>query len=171
MADRVADRDLPVAAQHGCEGLVGRRERDDREVVAVLAEPRERGADAELDAAHGIGFVADRLLLALAEVVVRRLQQLREELFLRREVPVEDALADAERLDDVGDGGRVVAALGEEPGRAGDQLFTALPAALRELPAHPVHATRRLDRSVNTRTARRRLFTRSSKRHSFVDCL
>ena len=72
-------------------------------------EPRERRPDAELDAPHRIGFVADRLLLLLAQAVVRRLQQLGEELFLRREVPVEDALADAERLDDVGHRGRVVA--------------------------------------------------------------
>ena len=103
VADRVGDRDLAVAGEHGRERLVGRRELDDREVLAVLGEPGERGPDTELDAAHGIGLVADRrLLLALAQVVVRRLEQLGEQLLLRREVPVEDALADAERRDDVG---------------------------------------------------------------------
>ena len=50
--------------------------------------------------------------------MVRRLEQLGEQLLLRREVPVEDALADAERGDDVGDRRGVVAALGEQPGRA-----------------------------------------------------
>ena len=59
-----------------------------------------------------------RLLLALAQIVVRRLEQLGEQLLLRGEVPVEDALADAERGDDVGDRGGVVAPLGEQAGRA-----------------------------------------------------
>ena len=100
------------------------------------------GADAELDAAHRVGFVADRLLLALAQIVVRRLEQLGEELVLRREVPVEDALADAERGDDVGDRGGVVAPLGEQPGRAGDQLLPALLTSGRELAAHDLRSRR-----------------------------
>ena len=136
MADRVGDRDLAVAGEHRRERLVGRGELDDREVLAVLAEPLERRADAELDAAHRVGLVADRLLLALAQLVVRRLEQLGEQLFLRGEVPVEDALADAERGDDVGDRGGVVAPLGEEPGRARDQLLPAFLTSGRELAAH-----------------------------------
>ena len=107
-----------LRAQHRRERLVGRGELDDREVLAVLVEPLERRADPELDAAHRVGLVADRRLLALAQLVVRRLEQLGEQLVLRREVPVEDALADAERVDDVGDRGGVVAPLGEQPGRA-----------------------------------------------------
>ena len=127
VADRVGDRDLAVAGEHRRERLVGRGELDDREVLAVLGEPRERRPDAELDAADRVGLVADRLLLALAQLVVRRLEQLGEQLLLRGEVPVEDALADAERGDDVGDRRGVVAPLGEQPGRAGPSAGRAVP--------------------------------------------
>ena len=86
----------------------------------------------------GSGSVADRGLLAAAEVLVRTAEQLDEELLLAREVPVEDALADAEAGDDVGDRGGVVAALGEEPRRLAQDLRTAGPAPLRQLPRHRV---------------------------------
>ena len=56
VADRVGDRDLAVAGEHRRERLVGRGELDDREVLAVRVEPLERGADAELDAAHRVGL-------------------------------------------------------------------------------------------------------------------
>ena len=69
VADRVGDRDLPVAGEHRRERLVGGRELDDGEVLAVLGEPRERRADTELDAAHRVGNAFDGALLALAEIV------------------------------------------------------------------------------------------------------
>src|SRR5207245_11405251 len=105
-------------------------------ILAVLAEPVERAADAELDAPDGIDLVADGLLLALAQLVVRRLEQLGEQLLLRREVPVEDALADPERGHDVGHRRGVVAALGEEPCCALDQLIPPFLASGRQLAAH-----------------------------------
>src|SRR5262249_12971662 len=75
-------------------------------------------------------------LLPLAQLVVGRLQQLGEQLLLGGEVPVEDALADAEGLDDVGDRSRVVATLGEEACRAVDELVAPLAAPGRQLSAH-----------------------------------
>ena len=67
---------------------------------------------------------------------MRRLQQLDEQLFLRGEVPVEDALADAEMLNDVGDRCRVVTAFGEQRGRGRDELLAPVTASLRQLPPH-----------------------------------
>jgi hypothetical protein len=74
VTDRVVDRDLTVSREDGRERLVGRGELDDREVLAVFLEPAERRADAELDASYRILFVADGGLLALTQLVVRRLQ-------------------------------------------------------------------------------------------------
>jgi hypothetical protein len=107
-----------------------------RSSLAVLEEPLDRGADTELDAHDWVGLVADRLLLPAAKLLVRLAQDLRQQLLLRGEVPVEDALADAEALDDVGDRRRVVAALGEELGRVLHELTAAILAPLRELAAH-----------------------------------
>ena len=59
-------------------------------------EPRQRRPDAELDAPDRVGLVGDGLLLAAAQVCLRVPQDLEEQLLLRVEVPVEDALADAE---------------------------------------------------------------------------
>ncbi len=152
MPDRVGDRDLTVAGEHRRERLVGRRELDDREVLPVLGEPGKGGPDAELDAADRIVDTLDRVLLALAQVVVRRLQELGEQLLLRGEVPVEDALADAERGDDVGHRSRVIAALGEQAGGAGHQLLTPFFAPGRELAPHsPSVAVCLTARSTNRR--------------------
>src|SRR5262249_1615046 len=76
VADRVPDRDLAVAGEHRGERLVGRGELDDREVLTMLGEPCDRRPDAELDAALRVLDALDRLLLALAQRVVRGLQQL-----------------------------------------------------------------------------------------------
>ena len=56
-------------------------------------------------------------LLAPAEVASGPPEDLEEQLLLGVEVPVEDALADAEALDDLGHRGRVVAVVGERAGR------------------------------------------------------
>jgi len=64
-----------------------------------------------LDPQDRVGLVADGLLLPAAQVLVRFAQDLRQQLLLRGEVPVEDALADTEALDDVGDRRRVIAPL------------------------------------------------------------
>ena len=95
------------SARRESEALVAGRELEQREVHAVLEEPLDGGADAELDPHDRVGLVADRLLLPAAQVLVRFAQDLRQQLLLRGEVPVEDALADAEALDDVGDRRRV----------------------------------------------------------------
>ena len=91
----------------------------------MLGHPQHAGPDAELDASTGILHLVDRPLLAATEVPLRRPQDLDEQLLLRVEVPVEDALADTEAVDDVGDR-RGVVPIGREPLRGvGDQLGTA----------------------------------------------
>ena len=52
-------------------------------------------------------------LLASAQVLLGLAQDLAEQLVLGGEVPVEDALADPEAVDDLGDRGGVVAMCGE----------------------------------------------------------
>ena len=96
VAYRVGDRHLLVVAHDGREPLLGRGELDEVERIAVLVEPGHRRADTELDAGHRVGLVTDRGLLAPAEVLVRTAQDLDEQLFLAREVPVEDTLADVQ---------------------------------------------------------------------------
>src|SRR5207247_9277526 len=106
------------------------------EVLAIVQEPRDRGADAERAPQDRVGLVADRLLLPPAQILVRFAQDLRQQLLLRGEVPVEDALADAEALDDVGDRRRVVTPLGEELGGVLHELTPPVLSPLRELPPH-----------------------------------
>src|SRR5438445_727062 len=98
------------------EALFADRELEQVEELTVLLEPRHRRPDAELDATHGIGLVADGCLLSPAQLLLRVAQDLDEKLFFCREVPIEDALADAEALHDLGDGRAVVAVLGEARG-------------------------------------------------------
>src|SRR5262249_24351440 len=70
-------------------------------------------------------------------------------LFLRREVPIEDAFADAERSHDVGDRRGVVAPLCEKAGRALDELVSPFPTARRELASHlPSVAADLTDQSI-----------------------
>ena len=105
-------------------------------VVRVPVDPCQGGADAELDAAHRITFVAYGRPLCPAQVELGLTQDLDEELFLRIEVPVEDTLADAESRDEVGNRRVVVAALGEPVGGIVDQLIATLLAPGRELLGH-----------------------------------
>ena len=140
-----------LRAQHRRERLVGRGELDDREVLAVLVEPRERrrGCRARCGA-PGSASSPIACCWRLRRSWFDALSSSVSSSSFDGEVPVEDALADAERVDDVGDRGGVVAPLGEEPGRAGDQLLAALPASRRELAAHRRPALlARLDRPVN----------------------
>ena len=73
--------------------------------------------DPRLDATDGVGLVGDRLALGPAEVALGVGQDLAEELLLGGEVPVEDALAHAEAVDDVGHRGGVVALRRRTAGR------------------------------------------------------
>ena len=66
-------------------------------------------ADAELEPADRVGLVAHAVPLRPADGPLALAEDLHEELLLRLEVPVEDALADAEAVDQLGDRGRVVA--------------------------------------------------------------
>ena len=136
---------------HRREPLLGRGELDEVERAAVLVEPRHRRADAELDAPHRVGLVADRGLLAPAQVLVRAAEQLDEQLLLAREVPVEDALADAEARDDVGDRRGVVAPLGEEARRLRAGSATAGPCPAASASAASASRYERLDRAVKNR--------------------
>ena len=82
-------------------------------------------ADARLDAAYRVGLVGDGLALGAAQVALGVGQDLAEELLLGGEVPVEDPLAHAEAVDDVGDRGRVVPLGGELPGGEVEELLTS----------------------------------------------
>src|SRR5262249_31239066 len=130
------DGDVVVPPQDASKPLGARAELQEREVLAVLEEPLDRGADAELDAHDRVGLLADRLLLAPAEVLLRFTQDLRQQLLLRGEVPVEDALPHAEAHHDVGHRRRVVAPLGEQRGGVLHQLTPPVLAPLRELAPH-----------------------------------
>ena len=90
----------------------------------------------ELDAADRIVDAVDGLLLGPAQVLLGLAEDLEEELLLAGEVPVEDALADAEALHDLGHRRRVVALLGEPGGREVHQLLAALPASLGQASVH-----------------------------------
>ena len=94
------------------------------------------GPEPELDALHGVGLVGDGLLLLAAEVGLGLPQDLEEQLLLRVEVPVEDALADAQAGHDLRHRRRVVALLGEAGGRERHQLVSAVLATLGESPCH-----------------------------------
>jgi hypothetical protein len=157
VTDRVSDRDLAVAGEHGRKRLVGRGELNNCEVRPMLGEPRQRLPDPALDPLNRILDALDRMLLSLPQVVVRRLQELREQLLLGGEVPIEDALADAQCRHDVGHGCRVIAALGEKPGRHAHQLLSPFASSGRELAPHPAKRSRALDRPVNNQTSRRLL--------------
>ena len=79
------------------------RELDQLVDVAMVGRPSHRRPDTRLDTPHRIVLVRDRLLLGDPQGVLCVAQDLDEQLFLPVEVPVEDALAHAEALDDLGD--------------------------------------------------------------------
>ena len=68
VAHGVGDGDLLAPAQGRGEALLGRGELEELDQVPVLGRPGQRGPDAELDAADGIGLLADGGLLASAQV-------------------------------------------------------------------------------------------------------
>src|SRR5688572_930181 len=144
MAGDVVDGHGVVLAQHGGETFLGGGELRQVEQVPVVAEPLQRGPDAQLDPPQRVGLVTDRRLLAAPETLRRGSEDLEEEVLLRLEVPVEDALADTQRLDDLGHRRRVVAPLGEQPGRLVEDLLAAFPAALGQLALHPPKARNNL---------------------------
>jgi hypothetical protein len=144
MPGDVVDGHRVVLAQHAGEALLGGGELRQVEEVPVLPEPVQRGPDAELDAAQRVGLVADGGLLEAAEVLRGGGEDLEEEILLRLEVPVEDALADPERVDDLGHRRGVVAPLGEQAGRLVQDLLAAGPAAGGQLALHPSKARNRL---------------------------
>ncbi len=94
---------LLALADERREPFLGPGELEKDEEVAVGVQPCHRRPDARLDAADGIGLVGDGLALGPAEVALGVGQDLAQELLLGGEVPVEDALAHAEAVDDVGD--------------------------------------------------------------------
>lgn len=136
MANEVVDGDVLSPPKCGGEALFGRRELDEGDELMVLARPCERGADALLDAPDGVVLVGDGVHLRASEVLLGIAQYLEEELLLRGEVPVEDALAHAEAADDLLDGGRVVAALGEAGGGVVHQLAPSFLPPLGQPPCH-----------------------------------
>src|SRR5207237_5028580 len=112
--------------------------------VAVLLEPRQRGADAQLDALHGVGLVGDGGLLAPPQLLLRLAEDLTEQLLLGGEVPVEDTLSHAEALDDLRHRGGVVAVLGEALGGVLHELLATLETSLGQAAGHGP----KLDRAV-----------------------
>ena len=89
-----------------------------------------------LDAPDGVVLVGDGLLLCSPQRVLGVAQDFDEELFLAVEVPVEDALAHAEPLHDLGHRGGVVAVLGETGRGVVHELLPALFAPLGQPPGH-----------------------------------
>ena len=87
----------------------------------------------EADAPDGVGLVLDGLALGAAKVPLGLDQDLAEELVLRGEVPVEDALAHAEAVDDVGDRRRVIAdrAANSPAAKSSSSCRRRCPAAVR----------------------------------------
>src|SRR5207302_10519915 len=136
VASGVGHGHVLTPAQHGGEALLGGRELEELDDVAVLVEPCDRRPDAELDAVYGIGLVGDGGLLTFAQLALGVAQDLEEQLLLGREVPVEDALAHAQSLHDLGDRGGVVAVLGEAGRGVRHQLLTTFPAPLGEAAIH-----------------------------------
>ena len=104
------------------EGRLGARELEQLALPVVLGHPQHPGPDAELQAADRISVILDRTQLGPAQLLLGGAEDLDEELLLGGEVPVEDALADAEAVDDVGHRGRVVAIGGEPLGGVRDEL-------------------------------------------------
>lgn len=94
---------------------------EDRRVVEVLDGGDHhvggRGAQPLLHGCAGIGHRVEPLLLEPQHARVHLVQQ----IVLGPEVVVQRALGDTGRLDDLLDRGPVVAALGEQPGRDGQQ--------------------------------------------------
>ena len=115
---------LALADERG-EALLGPGELEQDEEMAVGVEPPHRCPDASLDAAHRVGLVGDGLALCPAEVPLRVGQDLAQQLLFGGEVPVEDALAHAEAVDDVGHRCRVVSLGGELPGCVVEQFEPA----------------------------------------------
>ena len=126
VAHDVLGRHLLALAQRRQEPLLGDRELGELVVLGVLGRPAHGGAHAELDAADRIGGVGERLLLGAAQILLGLAEDLEEQLLLAVEVPVEDALADPEALDDLGHAGRVVPVLGEPGGGELQQLAPPL---------------------------------------------
>jgi len=135
---RVGDRLFLAFADHGCKALFGAGEFQEHEQVAICVEPFHRGPDTGFDPAHRVWLVGDGLTLRTPEISLGVQQDLTEQLFLGREVPVEDALSHPEAIDDLRDGRGVVAARREQPCGKIDQLP---PAPLSSFGQPPCHAT------------------------------
>ncbi len=99
---------------------------------ALIGHEPHRRLGALPDARERIGGRVERLALRAAQAQADLVGQLPEQLFLVLEVPVEEALRHAGRAHDVDDPGVVVAPLGEQAGRAVEQLLLALLPLRRE---------------------------------------
>ena len=97
-------------------------ELEEAALVVVVGHPQHGGTDAQLEPFDGVVDALDAALLGAAHVVLRGAEDLGEELLLGVEVPVEDALADAEAVDEFGDRGRVLPVGGEARRGELDQL-------------------------------------------------
>jgi len=107
-----------------------------RRQLAVLGGPPDRGAYRRRNAHQRIVGVRDRRQLGAAQLGHAGGEDVAEQLFLGLEVPVEDALANAHRPDDVGDRGGLVPALGESGGGHLEKLRTAFLAAGGQASVH-----------------------------------
>ena len=119
VGEGVGHRLLVALADDRGEALLGAGELHEDEEVAVVGQPAQGGPDPLLDAPGRIGLAGDGLPLGQAHGAEGVVEDLGQQLVLRFEVPVEDALADAEPVDDAGDRGGVVAVGGEACGRPG----------------------------------------------------
>jgi hypothetical protein len=133
---QIVQRDLLAPPHVVAEPVVAGGHPDQLVVVGVPVDPVQRGADAQLDPPHRVTLRADGGPLGPTQVELGLTQDLDEELLLGLEVPIEDALADAEPGDEVGHRRVVVAALREAGGGIVDQLIASLLASGRELLGH-----------------------------------
>jgi len=140
----VGDRLFLSSPDQRSEPLLGACELQEHEEVPVVVEPSDGRADPHLDPAHRVRLVGDRLTLRAAKLSLCVGQDLAEKLLLGLEVPIEDAFADPEAVDDVRDRRRVVPEGGEAPSSEVDQLPASPLSSRCEPPRHRVDAIRRL---------------------------
>ena len=169
VADRVGEGDLLAPAQRRREPLLGGGELE--QVARGSRCSSNHAIDARMPSSirrDGVGLVGDRLLLAPAQVLLRVAQDLEEQLLLAGEVPVEDALADAEARHDLGDGRGVVAVLGESGRGERHELLAALASPLGQPAVHAANGKQHLTDRSRTPTFNGRTPGRNRAVHSRV---
>lgn len=114
----------------------------------MLRHPQNCGSNAQLQAAYRVVHAFYRPVLASPQIGLGASQDLYEQLLLGVEVPVEDALSHTHSIDNVRDGGWVVAVGGEALRGICEELCTSLLAPRCKPSGHGGQPSGLLDRSV-----------------------